>query len=223
VPAGGRVTLFKIEAPTLRDEEGNAVVCNTEFRYFSITQEDDIYLQRYLDADPLGTEIRTSSLPGLDKTVEIAETFKHEQEYRVDARNAGAADITVRFRAFFLHYPQEQLPGDVRAIIYADATDIAAYAEQTICEIHVPQGYDASLTHMTTSRNTNIVIYARLNGELITPVDGFNAGASPTLAEFTIPNYNLSPREDLIITAVNTSGATQPFAWRFIAHTFKRE
>ena len=220
VPAGERdgKEIFSITAASQRIDS-EVVPLQATLNAFTTSRDADLMIQFFDGMDPIGPQINTNGLPGLNQHVSPVNLIVHVDHTlycKAFSKSNIDKDLIYCFH-FERTYEEER---DIRQWIIAGSPTLAAYeAEYKMAEFIISRGRILDLYQLGLARNGNIVVYFRRDGVAIEPVDGIQCGASrdidwPHKVDFAVDGDEFSK---LLITCTNLSAASQEFPFRLLA------
>ena len=220
IPAGERdgKEIFSITAASQRIDS-EVVPLQATLNAFTTSRDADLMIQFFDGMDPVGPQINTGGLPGLDQHVTPLYLIVHVgHTLYCKAFSRASVDKDLIYYFHFEREPEEER--NIRQWIIAGSPTLAAYeAEYKMAEFIVSNGRILSLYQLGLARNANIMVYFKRDGVSIEPVDGIRCEASrdigwPHRVDFAVDGDEYSR---LLIACTNLSAASQEFPFRLLA------
>jgi len=223
IPALSEVELVREETPVVRVDytPKHCVLYVHEINTNTIT---GVKLQRFINGDPEGEEFDASALAGLDKRLELDCVILPTATFTLRARNTTASAVTLNYRCIMFYEPyDDKKHKERRMLLIAKTVTLEAGERLVVAEVWTKTKQVCDIYHIATSQNIGVLLFARLDGRPIQPVDGMNLSASMGIGERLTLEYRLDESEHLEFILYNTTGSSQTVSFRIAGVLYEKE
>jgi len=215
IPALSEVELVREETPVVRVDYTPKHCVLYVYEINTDNTVTGIKLQRFVNGDPEGEEFDATALAGLDKRLELDCVILPTATFTLRARNTTASNVTLNYRCVMFYEPyEEEKHKERRMILIAKTVTLEAGERLVVAEVWTRTNQVCDIYHIATSTNAGVLMFARLDGRPIQPIDGMNLSASAGISERLTLEYRLDESEHLEFILYNTTGTTQTVSFR---------
>jgi hypothetical protein len=224
IPALSEVELVREETPVVRVDYTPKHCVLYVYEINTDNTTEGVKLQRFINGDPEGEEFDATALAGLDKRLELDCVILPTATFTLRARNTTASSVTLNYRCIMFYEPyEEEKHKERRMILIAKTVTLEAGERLVVAEVWTRINQVCDIYHIATSQVSGVLLFARLNGRPIQPVDGMNLGTSMGIGERLMLEYRLDESEHLEFIIYNTTGTTQTVSFRVAGVLYEKE